>query len=258
MLIRHDVSAYNVLRKQKETTKLYKLFLFAFDKLPNSFVTRILARLVSRRFALPFSDEKTPLVDTEAKRAEETGRNLREMCERGELTLPDIIFVSPYVRTWQTFEGLKRGWPELANVKVKEEERIREQEHGLSNLYNDGKVFHALHPHQRRLAKNMGSYWYRYPQGENVPDVRMRNRSWITTVSRDFADKGVLAVTHHLNKLSIRANQERLSAEEFLRLDKEEKPINCGVTLYRGKSDQGSAGRLVLDFYNRQMYKDKV
>ena len=101
-----------------------------------------------------------------------------------------------------------------------------------------------------------GPYWYRYPQGENVPDVRDRNRSWTTTLTRDFVGKKVLAVTHHLNILATRANLERLGECEFTRLDEEDKPINCGVTLYRCDPTKGKNGHLVLEYYNRKLYRD--
>jgi hypothetical protein len=54
--------------------------------------------------------------------------------------------------------------------------------------------------------------------------------------------------------LSFRANYERLPPEEFLRIDEEEKPLNCGVTLYQGDPKAGSNGRLVLDQYNVKLY----
>lgn len=249
MLIRHDTSAYNILRDRKKDDPMYRDFLASWEKDPGSEMTRALAVLVHEKFALGVSDADTPLADMEGRQAYETGVWLSS---NGKL--PDVVFVSPYSRARLTLEHISRGWPELGSVKTYEEERIREQEHGLSLLYNDWKVFHALHPEQRRLYQLEGPYWYRYPQGENVPDVRERNRSWLTTLTRDFSEKSVLVVTHHLNILAMRANLERLSAEEFIRLDQEEKPINCGVTLYRGHWDKGANGRLELEYYNRKYY----
>jgi IS5 family transposase len=61
-------------------------------------------------------------------------------------------------------------------------------------------------------------------------------------------------VTHHLTILSFRANYERLSPEEFIRLDEHEKPVNCGITVYRGDPNQGKDGKLVLQIYNKKFY----
>ena len=64
--------------------------------------------------------------------------------------------------------------------------------------------------------------------------MRLRNLSWITTLTREFAGRRVMAITHHLTIPATRANFERLSPEAFLHLDKHEKPLNCGVTQYVG------------------------
>ncbi len=248
-LIRHDSSAYNVLKPQKARSSLYQEFIQAYETEPDSDRARHLALEVKEQFALKCADHNTPLANGAGFQAETMAKNLRE-----RINLPDIIFVSPYQRTQSTLEIMTRAWPELKNVKTLKEERITEQDHGLSLLYNDWRVFHVLHPEQRELYNLQGSYRYRYPQGENIPDVRQRTHSWMNTVTRDYNEKEVLAVTHHLTILSVRANLERLDEYEFQRLDEEEKPINAGVTIYRGKPNEGREGHLVLDVYNEKLY----
>ena len=246
-LIRHDISAYNILKDKRVNDPLYKDFLASRKDKKNYEETKLLALLVMQKFALGIGDADTPLAN-EGVQAYKTGLVLSS----GKV--PDVVFVSPYKRAMFTLGKLIGGWPALAKAKTYEEERIREQEHGLALLYNDWKVFHALHPDQEALYELEGPYWYRYPQGENVPDVRDRNRSWLSTLTRDFAEKDVFVVTHHLNILAMRANLERLSAQDFIFLDKREKPINCGVTVYRGHPDQGKDGKLVLESYNVKHY----
>lgn len=249
-LIRHDTSVYNELRDRKKNDPEYRRFLELFESDPGSTVTSDLARSIQARFALGKGDAETELADPEGRQAFETGRALREQ----SANLPHVIFVSPYHRAKETLRHIARGWPELAGVRVYEEERIREQEHGLALLYNDWRVFEILHPEQRALRKLEGAYWYRYPQGESVADVRDRNRSWMQTLIRDWNGQDVLAVTHHLNILAFRANMERWSAEQFVHTDENEKPINCGVTTYIGKPELGKDGRLVLGTYNECLY----
>ncbi len=250
MLIRHDVSAYNLLKTKRSSDKLYQRFLKSWEANSNSPETITLAQEVYAKTALGLGDAATPLADKEGRQAYTTGLELAK-----NTSVPDVIFVSPYERALKTLEHLTRGWPDLENVATYEDDRVREQEHGLALLYNDWRVFHSLHPEQKKLYELEGRYWYRYPQGENVPDVRDRNRSWLNTLTRDFANKRVLVVTHHLNILATRANLERLDAKEFIRLDEHEKPINCGVTMYEGKPDEGSDGRLKLSVYNHKYYK---
>lgn len=249
VLVRHDVSVYNALKKKKEKSPLYQKFLREWECDPSSKKTIELARAVCKEFDLGVGDAETSLENEEGFQAFQTGQKLRARMET-----PEVVFVSPYRRTILTLQHLVRGWPELGGVTVYEEERIREQEHGLALLHSDWRVFEALHPDQRKLYELEGQYWYRYPQGENVPDVRDRNRSWISTLVRDFAGKRVLAVTHHLNILATRANLERWGSQEFIEADKNEKPINCGVTTYIGRPELGKAGRLILGSYNLKLY----
>lgn len=249
ILIRHDKSAYNALMAKKKADHIYQEFLKEFKKDPDSAKAQALAKTIQNKFALNMGDHNTPLAKDEGHQATATGEKIKGIFE-----LPDVIFVSPYERTLTTLENIIKGWPELARVKTYEDERIREREHGLALIYNDWRVFHTLHPDQKHLYEIEGPYWYRYPQGENMPDVRLRVRSITETCIREFSEKKVLFITHHETILSIRANLERLDAAEFMRIDKEEKPINCGVTHYRGNPNAGKDGKLELAFYNSKFY----
>ena len=249
MLVRHDKSAYNILKEQKERDPTYQKFLRAYERNWRSWRTRRLARKAHKKFALNVSDARTPLLAGAGQDAMAVGMALQHAIEP-----PDVILVSPYKRTMDTLTNLVRGWPELANVRTYEDGRLREQEHGLVSLYNDRRLFFVFHPEQRELYELEGPYWYRYPQGENVPDVRARAHSLTSTLIREFFEKNVLVVSHHLNILAMIANLRRLNDKEFLRLDKEEKPINCGVTLFRGYAARGRDGKLEMVFYNKKFY----
>jgi broad specificity phosphatase PhoE len=148
--------------------------------------------------------------------------------QRSGINPPDVVFVSPYLRTEQTLSILKEEWPDLGKATVYREERIPEKDHGLALLYNDWRIYKLMHPDQAQLHDLLGEYDYRFLNGENIPDVRQRNLSWIATLSREFSGKRVMAITHHLTILATRANSERLSPEEFLNLDEHDKPVNCG------------------------------
>ena len=71
---------------------------------------------------------------------------------------------------------------------------------------------------------------------------------------RDFSNKKVMVITHHLNILATRANLERFGAEDFIKIDKTDKPINCGVTLYKCNKNKGKEGHLELEYYNKKLY----
>lgn len=244
-LIRHDVSKFNALRESKAESELYQRFIRAWKTDPASNETIALATIIQEDFALGVGDANTPLADPTGSRAIVTGQKMPEFMD-----LPDIVFVSPYLRTKETLRFLAIGWPELQKVPVVEDDRVREQEHGLALLYNDWRVFHALHPDQRKLFELEGPYWYRYPQGESVADTRARNREHLAMLIREYAGKNVLVVTHHLNILATIANLERWSAAEFIEMDTHAKPVNCGVTLFTGVKAQGRDGKLRRTLYN--------
>lgn len=255
-IIRHGQSAYNVLRDKKKADPEYQEFVkwFDSDKQVNGKMMQR-AMDLQKRYSTGVSDYDTPLTEEGQRQATETGKHILN-----NVPMPDVIFISPYKRTRATFEWL---WahgitlPSKGEIKVPPfvyDDRIREQEHGLSLLYNDWRIFQTMHPEQRRLYNLQGPYWYQFPQGESVSMVRERIRSFLTMLVREYAGKHVWLVSHHLTLLSIRSTLERLSPEQFMDLDNNEKPINCGVTLYLGDPKLGSGGKLLLAMYNRRLY----
>jgi 2,3-bisphosphoglycerate-dependent phosphoglycerate mutase len=251
-IVRHGESAYNVLRELKEKHPAYQAFKEAYDSGTSS--QRSLRRMAKKvmkagDLVLKTGNHQTEMTERGIEQAQITGRRLSELIE-----LPDVVFVSPYDRTLGTLGYMAEGWPELKNVKTIVDERFREQEHGQQEVYADWRIFHLMNPDQRLLYERNGPYYYKYPGGENVPDVRERTRSVFNSVSRDYAERNVMIVAHHLTILGIRANLERLSDLEFMDLDDNNKPINCGVTIYQGYPDLGNDGKLLLEKYNERLY----
>jgi broad specificity phosphatase PhoE len=250
LLIRHAESAYNRLKQAKEDDAEYVRFRQMFENDRSCPELHSLASTLYKRHALGCSDRNTPITPKGEEQARMTGRKMRE----SGVVCPDVVFVSPYRRTEQTLRILQEEWPDLCEAKVYRDERIREKDHGLALLYNDWRIYRVMHPEQGELHQLLGEYDYRFLNGENIPDVRQRNLSWITTLTREFSDNRVMAITHHLTILATRANFERLSPEQFLQLDNYEKPVNCGVTRYTGNPQLGTSGKLELQEYNRQYY----
>ena len=251
VLIRHGQSEYNVLRKRKENDPEYQSFKKSFDKGERqSIETVLLASKLRERYVPKVGDYKTPLTKEGKRQAFLTGKALSE----AEIPFPRVIFYSPYLRTVQTLKGLRAGWEKLLRVEVIADDRIREQEHGLSSIYGDRRLFHFFNPEQEELRCLLGPYWYQYPQGESVSQVRDRIRLMTTMLIREWAEKNVWLVTHHLTILSIRANIEHLTDEEFIRIDEEEKPLNCGITIYGCNLNAGKDGKMELVCYNKRLF----
>ena len=257
IFIRHGESAFNALRAKKQRMEHYDEFRELFTKEFSIAVTPdwpsaklvAMANEIWMECRLDENDYDTPLTDAGREQARTTGEQLAK-----QSYLPDVVFVSPYLRTRQTLEEIQKGWPALRDVRVVSEERIREQEHGLSTLYNDRSVYFTLNPLQGLLYKLEGDYGYRYQNGENKADVRDRVRSFLSTTIREYSEQTVLCISHHLTLLSLRANLERWDREQFMKVDYEDFPINCGVTIYKGDPRKGQSGRLQLESYNQKLY----
>lgn len=248
-IIRHGQSTFNVLREQKAKDPLYQKFKRDYEEDFESSSIRKLAEEMKRKYVLSVSDYKTPLTELGLEQAYLTGQALSQT-----LAVPDIIFCSPYLRTVQTFKQMQKAWSDLKTDLMVSEDRIREQEHGQALLYNDWRLFHVYHPEQKRLRDLLGQYWYQFPQGESIPEVRDRVRLLIDTLIREWAGKDVWLITHHMTILSIRALMERLTPEQFIELDQKETPINCGVTRYTCNPELGRNGKMEIEFYNRKFY----
>ena len=254
-VIRHSETTYNILKDKKKNDPAYQEFIKAYEaknKDPRvEGIARELAQMLFEKgnYRLGKGDFEAPLTANGILQAKETGKKLKEL-----IKLPDVILVSPYQRTKDTALFATDSWPELSSVPIVEDERLREKEHGLALLYGDWRILNMLHPEQEKLHELEGEYWYRYPQGENTPDVRQRNHSILETMTREYSGQEVLMFTHHISILALRANMERLDALAYQHLDDNEKPINCGVTIYRGDPSLGKDGKLLLDIYNKKLY----
>lgn len=252
IIIRHGQSVYNVLRDKKKLDPEYRKFVRAFDKDYTSEDTRFLAQIMRKKYESGVSDYDTPLTFAGKKQAESLGSKILAYAGYS----PDVVFVSPYLRTRQTYQHMRFTMGiDRTNWPVVYDDRIREQEHGLSLLYSDWRIFQTIHSEQKLLRDLQGPYWYQFPQGESVSMVRDRIRSFMTMLVREYAGARVWVVSHHLTKLSIRANLERLSPEQFIYKDDYEKPINCGVTQYEGDPKKGKDGKLVLVDYNLKLWE---
>lgn len=255
--IRHGESEYNALKLKKQDHVDYVRFCELFDRdfakakdenWPSEEL-KVLTKKVWHATNIPMSDYNTPLTKIGFEQAKKVGKNLKKHIE-----FPDAIYVSPYLRTRQTFAEIKKEWPELKKVTKISEERIREQEHGLSTVFNDWRIYNVMNPLQGLLYKLEGGYEYRFLNGESKSDVRDRVRDFLGTIVRERANENVLVISHHLTILSFRANLEHWDREQFMHVNINETPINCGVTIYKGNPHLGKEGKLLLESYNKKIY----
>lgn len=133
-------------------------------------------------------DYRIPLTERGIEEARVAGAELRRKLD-GE---PVCVYVSPYLRAYQTLEAL-----ELGNLteRVIEEPRLREQD--WANFQIAGDI-----GDQKELRNLYGHFFYRFREGESGSDVYDRISSFMETLYRhwekpDYAPNTLL-VTHGL------------------------------------------------------------
>jgi broad specificity phosphatase PhoE len=142
---------------------------------------------------------------------------------------PDVVITSPYLRAKQTTEAVISGLGHAPDVVV--EERIREIEFGIMDGI-DRATFRKLFPSEADRRERDGKYYYRPPGGENRPDVRLRVHSVLDTLNRDYVGIKTMIVCHSVVVLAFRSLLERWEETEYLKVDKEDDVLNCGLTIY--------------------------
>ena len=242
---RHGQSRYYAL---KDNSLSYQEFKKAFAKMREDPITaRELARELhaSGNFRIVEGDRGIELTELGMRQARAMGSSLRDKIE-----VPEIIIVSPYRRAVQSLESMIAGWPELGEVEVIEDERLRELDYGEVVEWGDWSIYLALHPEEAERFAEEGPYNYRFNGGENIPDVRERVESLYKDRILGYSGNMLLAA-HHNSILSLRADIEGLNPEEYVRIDNES-DVFCGITIFRGDPTQN---KLVLKTYNEKIYQ---
>ncbi|MEX0877500.1 MAG: histidine phosphatase family protein [Candidatus Spechtbacterales bacterium] len=242
--IRHGQSTLNSWHEQLHNEKLYRQFLIEYDKNPDSPRVQFLAQRFKGKYGSFIADHESRLTFTGRKQPRGTSYALRATNE-----LPDVIYVSPYKRTLETLEQMQKVWPELRNVPVIRDLKIREQEIGEIALYGDFKVFFALNPEQRKLHNLQDIYYYRFPNGENVPDILQRQEMWFQNICNKHAGENVMMISHFITILSLRAFIENWDDKRFLNEHRTIDNINCAVTQYKDVS-----GKFKLTSFNQKLW----
>lgn len=271
--IRHGDSDYLASKRAKAGDANYLALQTALKADPlQPEETKRLAALVDTAFPRTTSDDDTPLAPGAVEQLKKYGEVLAERHERGELELPDVIFVSPTQRTRDTFAAYISGFPKLAEaiqrgeIQIIEDIRIREKLYGDVTLHSDRTTYFGAHPEAVEESRRLGrraSFEQRYPGGgQNIPDKMAQMRDWEDYISTEFAGQNVWAFTHHLSILSHRLVNEGFTGNEgdavvdrFLDLDHHEVPPPGSVTEYEYQAvidpTVGRRGRLVLKQANQ-------
>lgn len=117
----------------------------------------------------------------------------RQLANRFPPDAKVAFYVSPFLRTKQTFEGLSKAFHPDNIERMREDPRLREQEWGH---LQPAEVHHAIDIERKKY----GTFFYRIEQGESGADVYDRCSGFLDTFYRDIEKpdfpENVVIVTH--------------------------------------------------------------
>ncbi|MEX2145307.1 MAG: histidine phosphatase family protein [Candidatus Spechtbacterales bacterium] len=250
--VRHGQSELNAMHAGKKRDPEYKKFIKLFRENPNNELLIPLALNLKEKYVHKTPDWASRITALGRYQALGTGVELAKIVKE----TPAAVFVSSYLRAKESFGAMKAGWPALENVEnIFYEDYLREQDIGVAALYGDFEVFWTLNPEQRKLRELEGDYFYKFPSGENLADLRSRIRPLLEKIQKPYNDKPVLVVAHAQTLLAIRAEIENWDVEEYMKWRINSDLINCAVSIYKKLFDKKGYGKLKNTMYNRKLYK---
>ncbi|KRC63697.1 phosphoglycerate mutase [Aeromicrobium sp. Root236] len=183
-------------------------------------------------------DADVPLSDTGEKQAEAVAGWLEALPDDER---PDVVVVSPYVRTKQTAEIALKG----LDIPTVRDERLRDRELGVLDLHTVHGI-QSKFPEESKRRQRLGKFYYRPPGGESWADVLLRIRSLLRDVAEDHPEQRVLFFAHDAVVSLFRYVLEGLDEEELMSSAKESPIANCSISSWRW-SDKGWANELYND-----------
>jgi broad specificity phosphatase PhoE len=181
-------------------------------------------------------DADVPLSDTGREQASAVGTWIGELPEK-----PDLVVVSPYLRTRQTAELALEDFPD---IPVRRDERLRDRELGILDLLTTHGVQTRL-PAEAARRDRLGKFYYRPPGGESWSDVALRLRSLLGDLRRDHDGDRVLLFGHEAVVFLLRYLIEELDEQELMGLAHDGTIANCSVTTWAA---DGGGALAIKDF----------
>eukprot|EP01133_Synstelium_polycarpum_P010562 gene10562-12287_t len=163
----------------------------------------------------------------------------------------DICFTSPYNRAVDTANNIISQLP--YKLKVYKDNWLREKEFGRAHGLTE-KLVRDKFPDEYAIRNRDGKYWYRFPGGENYLDVEMRIHCFLEKLSRDYAGRSVLVVTHQIPYKLFRGLFHHLDEHGLLAL---EAVHNCGIQEYILDTSKAADGRMKMKHFNYKAYDMK-
>ena len=169
-------------------------------------------------------DRKLPLTETGKAQAESAGVVLREELERDGAPFNLVFYISPYRRSYETYQGISKALPSKSIVGVFEDVQLREQDFGNFQDPSDKRK-------EMKERLEFGRFFYRFPNGESGADVYDRITIFEDHLVRDInagrfaqGNTNLVLVTHGLALRIILMRWFHWTVDQFLNVYN---PGNC-------------------------------
>jgi broad specificity phosphatase PhoE len=186
---------------------------------------------------IPERDADVPLSPTGREQAGAVGAWLTGLKPEER---PEVVVVSPYLRTRQTAELALAG----TGIPAVVDERLRDRELGVLDLLT-GRGVQARLPDEYARRARLGKFYYRPPGGESWADVLLRLRALLRELRADHPGGRVLLVGHEATVLLVRYLAETLSEAELMAVARATAVANCSISTWRRDGD-----RLLPELFN--------
>ena len=145
---------------------------------------------------------------------------------------PEIVLTSPYLRAEET---ARIATADLG-AEIVLDERLREREFGMLDRLTRRGIEERF-PDQAEARTRLGKFYHRPPGGESWCDVGLRVRSALDTISRQYAGRQVMVVSHEVVILMFCYVLQHLREADVLELAKARPLANCSMTWFSAGSE---------------------
>ena len=180
-------------------------------------------------------DHAIPLSELGKRQAVAAGHALNEVIDDLFGQGPMRMWVSPYLRTRQTADGIESVLAKhikAAMVPRSENIALCEQQFGLFDGIPDEELsehFPREHAHYKLAEDFDGKFWPRMPMGESRFDVAMRVQTSFATFKEQAEEDGIRNIIVVTHGVAMRAFIMQWRNHPYEWFERETNPGNCDV-----------------------------
>lgn len=274
--VRHLESMYNEYRVCIQSDPVYQEFMTSTDINRRKELSR---ELLHEFFVKVGIDYKTWLSQAGHQQWERLSKLYAKFIQQNPTAFPDLIYVSPYVRTRLTahyflknIAGLDIDFDKLIDqnkledlilwsfhgkdIAIKMDERIRERDHGsniapsfIREFRDRERWFHDLLTKEEREMV----YYYTSPAGwESQVQTNARAKEFLLRNYEKNKFKNIYVYSHHLTTIGALLSVFGWSFETFYKLNELRRPDNWSFTTLSNisKTQAGDENKFRVAWYN--------